>query len=345
MKIGKLDTAERCIIVAELSANHNGSLKTAIETIAEAAKAGADAIKLQTYTADTMTINSDSEDFVIKSGTIWDGRKLYELYQEAYTPWEWHEELYRIAREEGLECFSTPFDRTAVDFLESINNPVYKVASFEITDIPLLRYVASKHRPIILSSGIATEDDIALAIETIRKVSNVEIGLLKCTSSYPAPYEEANLALIERFKKDFSVPPGISDHTLGHTAPILSVAFGARIIEKHFIIDRSIGGADASFSMNPTEFKAMVEQVRIAEKLIGRQTYEVTSKARSGRVFSRSIYFTRDLKKGEVITEDSVAIIRPGLGLAPKYYDQIVGKKMNAAVTRGQRVQLELIDE
>ena len=323
-------------IIAELSANHNGSIETAIETIKAAKRAGADAIKLQTYTADTMTIDCDKDDFIIK-GTIWEGRKLYDLYNEAYTPWKWHETLFKVAKEEGLVCFSSPFDKTAVDFLETLDCPIYKIASFEITDIPLIEYTASKGKPIILSTGIATLEDIELAIETCRKAENYQIALLKCTSSYPAPVEEANMAMIPEFAKRFNVIPGLSDHTMGSTVPVVATVFGAKIIEKHFILDRSIGGPDASFSMNEQEFTVMVKAVREAEQAIGNVSYELTHKQIKGRDFSRSLYVVKDIKKGEVITEEHVRSIRPGIGGHPKELKNWLGKPSPEDFQKGDR--------
>ena len=271
-----------------------------------------------------MTIDCDKDDFIIK-GTIWEGRKLYELYQEAYTPWEWHKELFDVAKGEGLVCFSSPFDKTAVDFLETLECPIYKIASFEITDIPLIKYVASKFKPIIMSTGIASLEDIELAIETCRRAGNNQISLLKCTSSYPAPIDEANMAMIPDFAKRFGVTVGLSDHTMGSTVPVVATALGAKIIEKHFILDRSIGGPDASFSMNEQEFKDMVKAVREAEKAVGQVTYELTDKQIKGRDFSRSLYVVKDIKKGEVITEEHVRSIRPGFGGHPKELKEILG--------------------
>lgn len=332
---------DRVFIVAELSANHNGSLDTAIETIKAAKRTGADAIKLQTYTADTLTIDCNRNDFLIKNGSIWDGKTYYQLYKEAYTPWEWHEELFRVAREEGLVCFSSPFDRTAVDFLESLNNPIYKIASFEITDIPLIEYAASKGKPIIISTGIATEEDIQLAIDTCRSAGNNDITLLKCTSSYPAPIEEANLLMIPDLAKRFNVLSGLSDHTIGSTAPIVATALGAKVIEKHFIIDRSIGGPDSSFSMNETEFTEMVNAVRSAEKSMGKVDYSLTDKQKSNRVFSRSLYVVEDIKAGEIITEQNVRSIRPGFGLHPKYLKDILGRIVNRELVIGEPIRFE----
>jgi len=324
-------------IVAELSANHNGSLETALETIKAAKRAGADAIKLQTYTADTLTIDCDKDDFIIKSGSIWDGKTYYELYQSAYTPWEWHEQLFQTAHEEGLICFSSPFNKTAVDFLEDLNTPAYKIASFEITDIPLIEYAASKGKPMIFSTGIADEEDIQLSLETCRKAGNNDIALLKCTSNYPAPIEEANMAMVPDFKKRFGVIPGLSDHTLGSTVPTVATTLGAKIIEKHFILDKSIGGPDASFSMDEQEFTAMVKAVREAEKAIGQVSYELTEKQIKGRDFSRSLYVVKDIKKGETITEEHVRSIRPGYGMHPKELKNWLGKEAPKDFERGDR--------
>lgn len=330
-------------IIAELSANHSGQLETAIETIRAAKKAGADAIKLQTYTADSITLDSDRPDFIIK-GTIWEGKKLHDLYQEAYTPWEWHARLFEVAKEEGLICFSSPFDRAAVDFLETLNAPAYKIASFEITDIPLIRYTASKMKPIILSTGIASKEDINLAIATCRETGNHQIALLKCTSSYPAPIDEANMAMIPQFEKDFGVIPGLSDHTMGSIVPIVATTLGAKIIEKHFILDRSIGGPDASFSMNPEEFKEMVTSVRAAESAIGKNDYQLTQKQRDGRQFSRSLYFAKDIQAGEIVTEEHIRSVRPGYGLHPKFLNQLIGKSVNCSLSKGDRVELTYFD-
>jgi pseudaminic acid synthase len=342
MKIGNftLTNESKVFIIAELSANHNGSLETAIETIKAAKRAGADCIKLQTYTADTITLDSDKDDFLIK-GTIWDGRRLHELYQEAYTPWEWHETLFQVAREEGLICFSSPFDTTAVDFLEQLHAPAYKIASFEITDIPLIEYTAKKGKPVIISTGIAEYDDIALAVKTCKDAGNDQIVLLKCTSSYPAPIEEANMRMVEQIAKDFHVLTGLSDHTMGSIVPIVAVSLGAKIIEKHFILDRSIGGPDASFSMNEQEFKDMVDQVRLAEKALGKVDYKLTPKQEAGKVFSRSLYISQDLKAGETVSEKHIRSVRPGLSLHPKYYSELLGKKARKDFTVGDRIKKE----
>ena len=310
-------------IIAELSANHNGSLETALETVKAAKRAGANCIKLQTYTADTITLDSDKPDFIIQ-GTIWEGKKLYDLYKEAYTPWEWHEHLFKAAAQEGLICFSSPFDKTSVDFLETLNVPAYKIASFEITDIPLIEYIASKMKPIIISTGIAREDDIVLALDACRRMGNNNIALLKCTSSYPAPIEEANICMVKDLAIRFNVISGLSDHTLGNTVAIVATVFGAKIIEKHFIIDREIGGPHASFSMNEEEFTTMVKAIREAEKAIGIVDYELTEKQIKGRDFKRSLYIAENILKGEVFTEDNLRSVRPGFGLHPKYYVQLI---------------------
>ena len=344
MKIGdfNIDKYSPVFIIAELSANHNGSLDNALATIKAAKRAGADCIKLQTYTADTITLDCDKDDFIIK-GTIWDGKKLHTLYQEAYTPWEWHEELYRVAKEEGLICFSSPFDKTAVDLLESLDSPAYKIASFEVTDIPLIEYVASKMKPIIISTGIAELEDIELALDACHRMGNYDVALLKCTSSYPAPIEEANLCMVKDLAERYNVISGLSDHTLGSTAPVVATVFGAKIIEKHFIIDRAIGGPDASFSMNEEEFTAMVKVVRQTEKAIGTVDYTLTEKQAKGRGFSRSLYIAEDMKAGEVFTEINLRSVRPGFGLHPKYYNAILGKKALKDITKGTPMRLDYI--
>lgn len=345
MQIGnkKIDKTSPVFIIAELSANHNGSLDIAIETIKAAKRAGADAIKLQTYTADTITIDSDKDDFIIK-GTIWEGKNLYQLYQEAYTPWEWHEALFNAANDEGLICFSSPFDKTAVDFLENLNAPAYKIASFEITDIPLIEYVASKEKPVIISTGIATQEDIELALDACYRMGNSDVALLKCTSSYPAPIEEANMAMVKDMAERYGVITGLSDHTMGSTVPVVATCFGARIIEKHFILDRTIGGPDASFSMTEHEFAEMVKAVREAEKAIGVVDYNLTDKQKKGKDFSRSLYVVKDINEGGVITEENVRSIRPGFGLHPKHLTDILGKKVTKSLENGARMDLSFVN-
>ena len=344
MKIGNFEIGEsKVFIIAELSANHNGSIETAVETIRAAKRAGADCIKFQTYTADTITIDSKKEDFLIK-GTIWAGRNLHELYKEAYTPWEWHERLFKVAAEEGLICFSSPFDKSAVDFLENLNVPAYKIASFEITDIPLIQYVASKGKPVIISTGIADLADIELAVETCKKVGNYDIALLKCTSSYPAPINEANMLMVKDLAERFNLISGLSDHTMGSTVPIVATTLGAKIVEKHFILDRSIGGPDASFSMNETEFTEMVKAIREAESAIGEVNYTLTDNQKKGKDFSRSLYVVEDIKEGELLTEKNIRSIRPGFGLHPKFYNNIIGKKSLYNIEKGNRFKLEYVN-
>ncbi|PWN07461.1 pseudaminic acid synthase [Rhodohalobacter mucosus] len=339
MKIADFEISgkSRTFIIAELSANHNGDKQIAIDTIRAAKKAGADAIKLQTYTPDTITIDCDNEYFQIQEG-LWEGKTLYELYGEAYTPWEWHEELFQVAKEEGLICFSSPFDKSAVDFLEELNTPAYKIASFEIQDIPLIEYAASKGKPIIMSTGIAKKDDIKLAIDSCRNVGNEEIILLKCTSSYPAPIELANLKTMVDMKERFSVEVGLSDHTLGNTVPIVATSLGARIIEKHFILDKSIGGPDADFSLDLKEFSSMVKAVREVEKALGEVTYVLSEKVENNKKFARSLFAVKDIKKGEVITEENVRSIRPGYGMHPKHYDGIKGKRVATDIVKGEPI-------
>jgi len=345
IKIGDYDINpnSKTFIIAELSANHNGSIETAIETIRAAKRAGADCIKLQTYTADTITLDSNKEDFIIKD-TIWSGKKLYDLYMEAYTPWEWHQKLFDVAKSEGLICFSSPFDKTAVDFLEKLEVPAYKIASFEITDIPLIEYVASKGKPVIFSTGIAELEDIELAISTCRKVGNDQICLLKCTSSYPAPIEEANLSMIKDFANRFNVISGLSDHTLGSTVPIVATILGAKIIEKHFILNHSIGGPDASFSLDEEQFTKMVNSIREAELSIGDVSYNLTNKQKKGKDFARSLYIVEDIKKGEIFSLHNIKSIRPGFGLHPKYLNQIIGKRSTQALTKGSRLEKSNIE-
>lgn len=326
---------KKTFIIAELSANHNGSLETAINTIKAAKECGADAIKLQTYTADTLTIDSNKDDFIIKGNTLWDGKTLYDLYQEAHTPWAWHKELFEVAKEEGLICFSTPFDQTSVDFLEELDNPIYKIASFEIQDIPLIEYAASKGKPMIISTGIAELEDIELAVDTCRKAGNNDITLLKCTSAYPAPMEEANLVMMQDLKERFGVKVGLSDHTLGTTLPIAAVAMGAEIVEKHFILNQDIGGPDAAFSLDKEDFSQMVQAVRNVEKAIGKVDYSLSEKQKKNKQFGRSLYVVEDIKEGELFTDKNVRSIRPGFGMHPKHYAEIIGQTAARALKKG----------
>lgn len=346
MQIGNFKiTSGKAFIIAELSANHGNKINIAIETIRAAKRAGADAIKLQTYTPDTLTIDCNNEYFQeLLKGTIWEGQKFYDLYKDAFLPWEWHEKLFEVAEKEGLICFSSPFDKSSVDFLEQLNPPAYKIASFEIQDIPLIEYAASKMKPIIMSTGMAEKADIALAVETCRQVGNNDIILLKCTSSYPAPIEEANLATIPDLKKEFSVEVGLSDHTMGIVAPVTAICLGARVIEKHFILDKSIGGPDASFSIDEKEFEEMVSAIRQAEKAIGKVNYDLTGKAKQNRKFGRSLFIVDNMKKGDSITESNVKSIRPSFGLHPKYLKKILGKKINKDLNKGTPFELDFID-
>jgi len=344
MKIGNFDlTEKKTYIIAELSANHNGDMQNALDTIKAAKEIGADCIKLQTYTADTITLNSDNKDFIIDGGTLWDNKKLYDLYKEAYTPWEWHKELFSYAREIGIDIFSSPFDKTAVDFLEQFNPSAYKIASFEITDYELIRYTASKKKPVIISTGIATIDEIQDAVNICREEGNDDIILLKCTSAYPAALEDANLLTIPNLAETFGVMSGFSDHTLGTTAPIVAVTLGAKVIEKHFILDKSIGGADADFSLDKDEFREMIQAVRDTEKLLGKVDYSMTAKKKQSRRFSRSLYVTKDIKKGELFTEENIRSVRPGYGVHPKYLYQIINTKSPKDYDHGDALDLNFL--
>ena len=344
IRIAKKNISENhpSFIVAELSANHNQDFDLAVKTIKAMKESGADAVKLQTYTPDTITIDCDNEYFQIKEG-LWKEKTLYELYQEAYTPWEWQPKLKKIAEELGLICFSTPFDKSAVDFLEKMNVPAYKVASFEITDIPLIEYIASNGKPIIISTGIAGLADIEEAVNACKRMDNEQIALLKCTSAYPAPIEDTNLLTIPNIKETFGTVVGLSDHTLGSSASIASVALGAKIIEKHFILDRNIGGPDSAFSIEPEEFRQMVKSIREVEKALGSVTYELTEKQKKSRELSRSLFVVKDMKKGEVFTEKNVRSIRPNYGLTPKNIDIIFNKKAKEDIKKGTPFTWNLI--
>jgi len=331
-------------IIAELSANHLQSIEIAEKILRVMKDSGADAVKLQTYTPDTITIDCANEYFQVKQGTIWDGRTLYQLYQEAYTPWEWQPKLKKLAEELGLICFSSPFDQSAVDFLESMDVPAYKVASFEITDIPLIEYIASRQKPIIISTGIATLTDIEEALQACRRAGNEEVALLKCTSAYPAPFEDVNLRTIPDMASRFGTVVGLSDHTLGISVPLAAVALGARIIEKHFILDRNLGGPDAPFSLEPGEFKSMVTAIREVEKALGEVSYDLNERAKRSREFSRSLFAIQDIKLGETFTEKNVRSIRPGYGLHPRHYKDVVGKKAKKAIIRGTPLAWEHIE-
>lgn len=332
-------------IIAELSANHVGDFEVAKKTVYAMKEAGADCLKLQTAKPDSITIDSRKSDFVVSGGTQWDGKTLFELYQEVYTPWEWHAPLRDLAHELGMEFFSSPFDFRAVDFLEELNVPAYKIASFEITDIPLIKRVAETKKPIIISTGIAEWPDVELAVNTCREVGNDKVILLKCTSAYPTPLEEVNLRAISTLREGFNCHIGLSDHTLGLTVPNGAVALGAKVIEKHFILDRSLGGPDASFSLEPSQFKQMVESVRQMELALGRPSLSLSEKIRKSKRFARSLYVVQDLKKGEAFSDENVRSIRPGFGMAPKYLPEIIGKKANRDIERGTAMSDELIEE
>ncbi len=335
---------EKVFIVAELSANHLQDLDLARRTIEAMARAGADAVKLQTYTPDTITIDCRREDFLIRQGTLWDGKTFYELYQKAYTPWEWHKELKELAESLGLIFFSTPFDPTAVDFLEDLGVPCYKIASFEITDLPLIEYAAAKGKPMLISTGIATLSDIEEAVEACRRVGNDQIVLLKCVSAYPTPLEEVNLRTIPHLAETFGVPVGLSDHTLSPSVAVAAVALGARVVEKHFILDRSLGGPDAAFSLEPEEFSFMVRAIRETEKALGKISYRLSAKQKKAREFSRSLYVVRDVRAGEEITTENVRSIRPGYGLHPRHLPEVLGRRFRRDLKKGTPLRWEYIE-
>lgn len=330
-------------IIAEMSANHNMDFNRAKEIIRVASEIGVDAVKLQTYTADTITIDCDGEDFRALHGGLWDGMNLYKLYQQAYTPWEWQGELVDYANELGLDCFSSPFDLTAVDFLEKLNVPAYKIASYEINDIPLIKKVANTGKTVIISTGIAYREDIELALKTCEEVGNRNVVLLKCLSSYPSPYEQMNLRTLTDMNKTFDCIVGLSDHSFGSETAIAGVALGAKVVEKHLTLRRSDGGADAGFSMEPDEFAEMVKQIRNVEKALGKATYELTPAQVENRKFSRSLYVVKDIKAGEIITEENVRSIRPGYGLHTKHWDDVKGKKVKCDLKKGTPMDFKYI--
>jgi len=331
-------------IIAELSANHNGSLDRAFETIDAAVAAGADAIKLQTYTADTMTIDCDEEDFLIKGG-LWDGYKLYDLYKWAETPFEWHKAMFDYARSKGITVFSTPFDESAVDLLEELNTPAYKVASFELTDLPLIRYIAKTGKPIIMSTGMASEEDISDAVNAVREVGCSDLVLLHCISSYPAPMDQANLQQMNELKRIYDIIPGLSDHTLGTTVSIAAVAMGAKVIEKHFTLSRNDKGPDSEFSIEPQELKMLCESAKDCWLARGNIGFERQEAEKGSLVFRRSIYFINDLPAGATVTEEDIRRIRPGMGLKPKYFDQLIGKTLKVPVKRGTATSWDLFND
>lgn len=330
-------------IIAELSANHNGKLETALRIIDEAAKAGADAVKLQTYRPDTITLNSDAEDFKIKGG-LWDGRTLYELYQEAHMPWEWHKPLFEHAKKLGIPIFSSPFDTTAVDLLEDLNAPAYKIASFEAVDLPLIRYVAATGKPMIISTGMADAEEIEEAISAAREGGCKELAILHCVSGYPAPAQDYNLRTIPDMIERFGLATGLSDHTLDNTTAIASVVLGASLIEKHFTLDRNGGGPDDSFSLEPADLAALCRDSKTAWHALGEVNYGRKSSELGNAQFRRSLYFVKDMKAGDVITEECVRSVRPGFGLAPKYLEKVIGRKVTEQVNANHPVTDQSID-
>ena len=338
-KIGEENPA---YIIAEMSANHGGNMQTAKKIIKAAKDAGADCIKIQTYTADTMTIDNDNEYFQIQGG-LWDGYKLYDLYEDAYTPWEWQKELKDYADEIEIDFLSTPFDKTSVDFLESIGVEAYKIASFELVDIPLIRYIASKNKPIMMSTGMASLAEIEEAVNTIKSQGNNDIILLKCASAYPAITDDMNLATIRNMAETFGVITGLSDHSMGSVGAVCAVAMGAKVIEKHFCLSRELKTPDSDFSMEPDEFKRMVKDVRQAELSIGKVQYGLTNQETGSIVFRRSIFAVKDIKSGENLTEDNIRVIRPGYGLKPKYYDDLLGQKALVDIARGTPIRFEMV--
>lgn len=332
-----------CYLIAELSANHGHDFDEAVKLVHAAKDAGADAVKVQTYTADTITIRSDRPEFRIAGGTLWDGRTLHDLYSEAYTPWDWQPKLKRIANDLGLHLFSTPFDPTAVDFLEEMGVPAHKIASLEVVDLPLVERIAKTGKPIIMSTGMATLAEISDAVETVRKAGNEQLVLLKCTSAYPSPPAAMNLRTIPHLAEAFGVPAGLSDHTLGIAVPVAAVALGACVIEKHMTMSRAAPGPDSAFSLEPHEFKAMVDAVRVAEQALGGVNYGVGPDEEKSRVFRRSLYVVAEVKAGEPFTTRNVRSIRPGLGMPPKFLSEILGRRATGAVAKGTPLSWDLI--
>lgn len=332
-------------IIAEISANHGHSIQILKDSICKAQEIGCDAVKIQTYLPETITLDCDNEYFQINTGTIWDGTTLFKLYQEAYLPWEWHHELFDYAREIGITLFSTPFDSTAVDLLESCGNPIYKIASFEITDIPLIEYAASKGKPMIISTGIGTVEEIGDAVQACRRMGNDEICLLKCTSEYPAKLEDANLLTMQDMKHRFGTEVGVSDHTMGNEVSLAATAMGGHVIEKHFILDKKIGGPDASFSLTPDEFRELIVSVRKIEQALGTIHYQLEDKPVGSRKYARSLFVVEDVQEGDVITKENVRSIRPADGMKPKHLKDILGKKFVTAVTKGTPLKVEMIGE
>ncbi len=345
IKIGNKTVGEgqKTFIVAELSGNHNGDYNRAVEIIHAAAEAGADAVKLQTYTADTITIDCNKPWFMTSEGSLWEGRTLHDLYKEAYTPWEWHQGLMEEANKLGLECFSSPFDFTAVDYLENLNVPAYKIASFEINDIPLIRKIAKLHKPIIFATGIAYEEDIQLALDTCKEEENEDVILLKCVSAYPTPYDMVNLRMMQALADKYGCMVGLSDHTLGSVVAEGSVVLGGKMIEKHLTLNRSAGGVDDAFSMEPAEFAEMVKNVRIMEQALGSYDYALSDKQAAERRLSRSLFVVKDIKAGEKLTPENVRSIRPGNGMHTKHYEEVLGMTAINDIEKGTPLSWDLI--
>lgn len=345
IKIGNkyVGEGEKTFIVAEVSANHLQQYDRAEAIIRAAKEAGADAVKLQTYTADTITLDCDNDYFQITQGTIWDGTTLHKLYETAYTPWEWQPKLKKLANELGMECFSSPFDSTAVEFMQEMDMPAYKVASFEINDIPLIRQIARIGKPVIFATGVAYLEDMERAIQVCREEGNEQVIMLKCTSTYPSPYEDMNLKVIPNMAQVFDCLTGLSDHSMGTAVAVAGVALGARMVEKHLTLSRADGGPDAAFSMEPAEFKQMVDDIRIAEKALGKVTYELTQKQKNSREDSRSLFVVKDIKAGEAFTAENVRSIRPAFGMHTMYYEEILGKKARTDIKKGTPLAWEHI--
>lgn len=339
-----IGAVQKVYIIAEMSANHLGSLKRAKNIVEAAKKAGADAIKIQTYRPDTITVDCRGAEFMATPGSPWDGMNLFELYKTAYTPWEWHKDIMDYAKEIGITCFSTPFDLSAVDFLETLDVPAYKIASYEINDIPLIKKAAETGKPIIISTGIADIADIMLAINTCKKAGNDKVILLKCVSEYPTPDEDINLRTIPNMEETFSCICGLSDHSLGDAVAISGVTLGAKVVEKHLTLSRADGGPDAVFSMEPGEFKIMVDNIHRIEKALGKPTYELTERQRKSRERSRSLYIVEDMKKGEIFTKENLKSIRPGYGLHTKYWEQLLGKRASCDLKKGTAMKWDYVE-
>lgn len=338
-----LSKIDKTYIIAELSANHCQDFNIAVKTIKAMKESGANAVKVQTFTPDGITLDSDKPWFKTREDSLWAGQRLYDLYKKAQTPWEWHQKLQKLATDLEMDFFSSPFDLEAIDKLETLNVPAYKIASLEITDVPLIKKAASTGKPIIMSTGIASLEDIDLAVETCKKAGNNNIALLKCTSAYPSPYNEINLKSIPFLHERYNLPIGLSDHTLGISIPVAAIALGAKIVEKHFILDKSLDSVDIDFSLDPKEFKAMVTAIRQAEQALGQHEYVVSPKMESAKRSARSLFAIKDIKKGELITTENIKSLRPGLGLHPKHKEAIIGKKATKDIEKGTPLSFDLL--